>query len=107
MADPPEAAPGQNDSVHRSLEFLSQEIARLEQLVAAMVVLLWDDSPVPETLEVSDAIANWAMQHFDHDILRECLADYLEPVTTPGMPIRPREQQRQLFGSEEDAPAET
>lgn len=102
MADEPQPihASDLDERFRHNLAHLSREIARLEQVLAALIFVFFDDgNSLPETCAVQEALASWAMQTFDLDSLLESLDEYREPFTAPPVHetnVRP-EAQRSLF----------
>lgn len=97
------------DEFRHNLLFLSQEIARLEQVVAALLFVLWDGDLSTEREETQTVLANWAMQVFHPESFQESLAEHFEPLTAPK--VRPTgsdssaEQQKQLFSASDQSPS--
>jgi hypothetical protein len=91
------------------VERLRCEVAELRQLVGALTLVVSDDLD-PEFVESYELIVGWALEEFDPEMLRECLAHYDLPPA-PVMPHRvqettlanppPSHSQKQLFSHEE------
>ena len=108
--DPPDADDASQTRCRHGLEHLSREIARLKQVVAALVFVLWDaGNSLEEAVAAQELLANWAMQTFDPESLAASLAEFREPPAGPkvlmtGAADPPRQSQGTLFPSADTLP---
>lgn len=104
-----DASPDSVAQLQRAIEQLCHEVAELRHLLAALTLIISDGADT-EFVESYELIVGWALEEFDPEILRECLAQYDLPPTpvmtqqvseTAALKPQPSHSQKQLFSNEE------
>jgi hypothetical protein len=86
-AEQPVPSPVQIDQLSRSVKGLSQEIARVEQIAAMLVIASCGEELTEQEATAWDAVLHWAYEQFDAESLHESIPEfYGESVSYPAEP---------------------